>query len=287
MSLSPDQKGGLSVFNYLNYREFLKAFYEAQKSKRPGYSFRVFALRAKLSSQNYLKLVMDGKRRITDKMLPSFIRGLGLSSEEAKYFRLMVLFNEATDPNEKRDLLSKMVTKRNQNMNRAQTLLKSQEQVLSHWSHWVIRELILLDSFQEDPVWISQELKQDVSPDQARESLDLLLQVGLIERKDGKLIQSNPRISTEDEIVSALIRELHSQFIERGTRSLFQDPMTEREFAGLTISLSKGQIPKFKEKIKKFRQELNAEFSCEGKELSRVYHLELMFFPITKGGRKC
>lgn len=277
----------VSVFNYLDYREFLKDFYEFQKGKHSGYSFRVFAMKAKLSSQNYLKLVMDGKRRITDKMLSSFIRGLGLNSEEAKYFRLIVMFNETSDLIEKRELLTKIVVKRNRKSPKFHQVNKRQEHVLKHWSHWVIRELVLLDNFKADPSWISEILKREISPKQAQESLDLLLETGMIEKKENRFLQTSSQVKTDDEVVNCLIRDLHAQLIELGVKSLFRDELRAREFAGLTISLSEEQIPKFKEKIKEFRQSMNAEFSNQNEKLSKVYHLEIMFFPISKGAREC
>ena len=53
-----------SVFEYLDYRTFLRDHYTASKQLKPQYSFRYFSRRAGLSSSNFLKLVMDGKRNL-------------------------------------------------------------------------------------------------------------------------------------------------------------------------------------------------------------------------------
>jgi uncharacterized protein (TIGR02147 family) len=49
------------IFKYLDYRKYLKDFYEYMKGRDPKFSYRVFAKTAKLNSENYLKLVVDEK----------------------------------------------------------------------------------------------------------------------------------------------------------------------------------------------------------------------------------
>ncbi len=287
-SATREKNEQLSVFDYVDYRKFLCEYYKVQKSRRSTFSFRNFAQKAKLSSDNYLKLVMDGKRRITDKNLPAFIRGLGLKSDEAKYFRLIVLFNEAKDPDEKRDLLSKVSVLRSRKKRSSQTMSPSQESVLKHWATWVIREMVLLKDFKSDSNWISKKINREITPKKAEESLDLLLESGLIECIDrGRFSPTARKLATQDEVVSCLIRDLHAQFIERGLKSLFEDDLPHREFAGLTIALSDEQIPKFKEKIKQFRKDLNNEFSDSSLPLTKVHHFEMMFFPVTDGEIEC
>lgn len=102
----------MDLFRYENYRTYLKDFYESQKEKNRSYSYKVFANRAKLGSPNYLKLVIDGDRRITEKNLSGFIRGLGLKSNEAEYFTLLVHFQESTDPEQKNKIHAELVEKR-------------------------------------------------------------------------------------------------------------------------------------------------------------------------------
>ncbi len=83
-----------NLFDYFDYREYLQDYYQFHKKRNSSYSYRLFARKAKLGSPNYLKLVVDGKRRITDRTLFQFARGLGLNRDEEKYFRELVLYQE-------------------------------------------------------------------------------------------------------------------------------------------------------------------------------------------------
>src|SRR5947209_2672039 len=98
----------MRLFEYLDYRQYLKDFCQDQKQQSASYSYRVFANRAKLVSPNYLKLVMDGERPLTEKNLQKFIRGLGLDTKEADYFRALVAYQECADVEEKNARLKEL-----------------------------------------------------------------------------------------------------------------------------------------------------------------------------------
>ena len=50
------------VFDYLDYRAYLRDYYAYAKSARRGFSHRTFSRRAGLGSPNHLKRVMEGRQ---------------------------------------------------------------------------------------------------------------------------------------------------------------------------------------------------------------------------------
>jgi uncharacterized protein (TIGR02147 family) len=55
------------VYDFTNYRDFLKAFFEFKKLTNPAYSASMFARKAGLgeNSRGYLKLVIEDKRNLS------------------------------------------------------------------------------------------------------------------------------------------------------------------------------------------------------------------------------
>ena len=53
-----------NIFEYLDYRAFLRDHFLASKKLSGAYSFRYFSRRAGLASSNFLKLVIQGKRMV-------------------------------------------------------------------------------------------------------------------------------------------------------------------------------------------------------------------------------
>src|SRR3954468_669767 len=95
----------VDVFNYQDFRSFLRDFYKERRLKDRKFSIRFFARRAGLRSQNYLKVVMDGRRSLTSRNMPKFVKGLGLDTSQAEYFEALVNLNQARDVVERRQYL--------------------------------------------------------------------------------------------------------------------------------------------------------------------------------------
>jgi len=278
----------MEIFEYTDYRKYLKDFYLLQKANKSSYSYRVFATHAKLSSPNYLKLVIDGQRRITDRLSHQFVRGLALNPHQARYFKNLILYQESEDIEAKEIYLKEMIKLRRrnlQNLGGPQEVAKDRDEILSHWYHWAIRELVLLDDFKPESEWIADRLGQKITPKQAKESLELLKRLEFISQKNGKTILSQSLISTTDEVSSLLIRNLHRQFMELGAQSILSDPLESREVNGLTIALPKSRVPDLKKAIKNFRKTINRLYSTDqGNE--EIYHLIINLFPLTQPGKK-
>src|SRR5205809_2149006 len=101
--------GVIDVFSYQDFRVFLRDFYTDRRQVDRKFSIRFFARRAGLRSENYLKVVMDGRRNLTAKNLPKFVKGLGLGPTQAEFFEALVNLNQAKDLTERRDLLERVV----------------------------------------------------------------------------------------------------------------------------------------------------------------------------------
>lgn len=277
----------LDIFQYGDYRTYLSDFYRREKERSQGFSYRSFAKRAGLTSPNYLKLVIDGTRPVTEKNLASFLRGLKLSGAPGEYFRILVSMKESRDDKEKVQLLERLLKMRIRYSGDPQQLDKDRWEILRSWHHWAIREMVLLKDFTPDPAWIAARLGRKITPALARESLEVLLRLEFLKEDavSGRYRQSDPMITTSDEISNLIVRHIQRQFVELGLISLFHDPVNVREISGVTLALRDDQIPTFKKLLKEFRRELNRQFSDSGETgADHVYHLEMMFFPVTKAG---
>ena len=272
-----------NLFEYFDYREYLHDFYSFHKKRNSSYSYRLFARKAKLGSPNYLKLVVDGKRRITDRTLYQFARGLGLSRDEEKYFRELVMYQEVSDPDSKEQHLRSLL--KYQEKQRTPTPLRSEKiKFLLEWHHAIIRELIATKDFQEDASWIVKRLGNKITEMQAKESLDLMMRLQLIERNDReKLQQREPLLTSSDEVPSHVLRSLHRTFLRKAINSIFSVPMDRRELSGLIIAVPNRRVKELKEEIKEFRKKLNRKYGMD-KDGEEVYFSGLYLFPLTQRG---
>lgn len=90
-----------TIFEYLDYRGFLRDRLLEIKRRNPAFSLRAFNRLAGFRSSATLKLVMDGKRNLAVDGIRRIARGFKLSEDESRYFRFLVFFNQAKDHEER------------------------------------------------------------------------------------------------------------------------------------------------------------------------------------------
>lgn len=268
----------IDVFRYHDYRVFLADFYEAKKPR--GFSYRAFSIAAGLGAPNYLKLVITGRRNLSSKTAERFAQTCGLGREARSYFTTLVAFNQAETNEERNQLYQKLTAFRR--YRRAQRLELAQAAYYSTWYIPAIRELVLSPHFREDPAWISQVLQPPIKPAEAREALNTLLQLGLLQRNsEGQLCQRSSVLSTGAETQGMHIRNYHAEMMRRASAAMEQVPAAQRDISSLTMCLGPRALEHLKQRLQDLRRELID--LCETELApSRVLQLNLQLFPLSQ-----
>ncbi len=268
------------ILEYGNYRLFLKAFYEAKKAAQPGFSHRVFSRMAGFGSPNFIHLVIEGKRNLSEDSIEKCLQALKLGVEEARHFRNLVLLNQAGNAEERRHYAKQIIQSRA--FRKLHPITQAQFEYHSEWHRVAIRELVALDSFREDPDWIAQALVPSITPAEARKAIDLLQTLKMIERDaNGRLRQAQSVVSAGDEVAMASVTRFHQQMIKKGAESIELFAQAEREISSVTIGLSKKGALQIKTLIQAFRRELLA-IAENDQGLDRIYQANFQFFPLSK-----
>jgi len=270
----------VNVFEYLDYREFLRDYYRHKKETEYGFSHRSFSRRAGLRSSNYLKLVMDGERNLTPEMASQFAAACRLSERESDYFCELVAFNQARDARE-RDRCHERL-RRFREYRKIHKLDAAQTAYHSSWYVPAIRELATLTDFSDDPKWIASLLKPKITPAQAEQALDTLLELGLLVRRDdGRLEQASPLVTTGSGPLGHHIANYHRAMLAQAAEALDTVPREEREISSLTLCVSQDVLLELKERIREFRRELLQLAELEGRP-ERVVQLNFQLFPLSE-----
>ncbi len=269
------------LYKYLDYRHYLKDFYQAKKEQKgSAFSFRSFARDANLSSPNFLKLVIEGKRNLGPQGIKGFIKALRLNKTEAKYFQALVEFKQAKNDAERTKWYRRLAASKR--YREIKEIERDHFEYYSNWYNVAIRELVLLDDFKEDPNWIAKQLKPKITFSQAKEAVALLLRLGFLKRNDsGYLVQSEQNISTAREVSSLAVANFHRQMIEKARRSVELTRPKQRDISSLTVALSKEQFQEAKRRIQEFRRELNVLLSEEG-GTDAVYQINFQIYNLTE-----
>ncbi len=270
-----------NIYEYSDYRAFIRDSFEEMKTGAKGMSYRKFAGLAGISSVGYLKLVIDGARNLKSETVRKFIKALKLKGRDADFFHLLVQQNQASDPEERAELFERLMTfKRFHDIHRME---KDLYDLFSRWYVPATYELALLPSFQADPKWIARMLTPRISVAEARHALEVLEHLKLLEidarTKKGK--RCKVRLSTPDEVMSIAVYGFQKEMLTLAHHNLRHRTHEEREISGLTIGLTQKQFETMRDRMREFRRSIHAEFSSAAKA-DAVYQLNLQLFPLSE-----
>jgi uncharacterized protein (TIGR02147 family) len=269
-----------SIFEYTNYREYLRDFYEQKKAGSPYYSYRLFAEKAGFKAPNLLKLVTDGQRNLTKGSVLKFARGLKLNKAEADYFENLVFFNQSSLLDEKNIYLRKLMKYRAKSDPRR--IEASEYEYYSAWWHPVVRELSTAMDFRGDYGRLGEALIPPISGGEAQKSLQLLVRLGFVEaHADGSYSASSPSLTTGPRVRSVAVANYHREMMKLASESIERFAAAERDITSLTLGVSEPTMRIIVERLQALRKDL-LELAEAERSPDRVVQLNLQLFPLSR-----
>ncbi|MGE3680775.1 MAG: TIGR02147 family protein [Bdellovibrionales bacterium] len=272
------------IFDYSDYRAFLRDSYRFLKETQTRFSFRKFSAEAGFKAPNALKLLIDGKRNLTLQSIRKVIKALKLSSDEGTFFKNLVFMNQAESTRERLSYAQELCKSRV--FRELYPLESLQFAFYNEWYHIPIRELVASLEFQEDPEWIARRLRDKITPEQATQALSNLIELGLLKRDgNGRLRQAHANITTGHEISSSAVAEFHRQMMKLASDSIDEVERHRREISSSTILVDEKSFPRIKELVQEFRRRLLAEAGdISASSSAVVYQISFHVFPLTDAG---
>ncbi|MBN1308752.1 MAG: TIGR02147 family protein, partial [Chitinispirillaceae bacterium] len=228
----------VNLFEYQNYRDYLKAYYNEQKATKKSFSYRSFSKKAGIQAPSFLFYVIEGKRNLTKNSLLKISGAIGHTREEADYFENLVFFNQADNIHEKCLYYSRIVEVRKPFDIRIIPL--DRYEYYSVWYHSVIREVVTFFEFKDNYATLGAALIPPISPKQARESIALLEKLGFIERdQEGLFHQTSNVIGVHPAPTdSFIIEKFQMEMLQVALQSYEQIPIYDRMSSSTTFSIS-------------------------------------------------
>ena len=122
-----------NIYEYDNYRIFLKEVFAALKSINKKYSFRYFARIAGFRSHNTLWNVIEGRSNLSDESVSKISTALKLNREESTYFQNLVALNQSKSSEERAQFSQEIM--RSRAYKKTHPLRESQ---LRYYTRWVL-----------------------------------------------------------------------------------------------------------------------------------------------------
>lgn len=261
---------------YTDYRQYLKDYYEDKKKHSKTFSYRQFSLKAGIRSPSLFLEVTEGKRNLTESSTAQFVKGLGLTESDAHYFAALVHYNQAPTSKAKQRWFEELRGMRKRVEVKLVPL--DQHEYYARWYYPVLRELSCRMDWKDDYALLARSVRPGLSVRQAKEAIDLLERLCLIERKGGRWIQPHSALTTGSEVDSLLVRSCNRQFADLAAIALDEIPPSRRDASSIVIGISVEGFRKIKEEIRHFKERI-ARIAEDDITADRVYAMNIQFIP--------
>lgn len=268
----------VEVYDYLDYRKFLRDSYQARQSGNAKLSHREIGKLGGFDPGLFSK-VLAGQRNISGKLVPGFCRAFGLEGKAAEFFADLVRFNQSATFEKKRESFQRLLANGG---SKIAPVARSQYEFYGAWQHSAIRELLHYFPFRGDYKDLGRRLNPPIGARAAKKSVDLLERLGMIRKTGtGGFELTDAQISSGLETRSVQIDNFIQQGLELAMTGLKRLPGKRRNYSTLTFSVPGDKIPEVEDRIREFRREL-ADWVRKQDGQDSVYQVNLQLFPLTK-----
>jgi uncharacterized protein (TIGR02147 family) len=261
-----------SLTQYLDYRTFLVAHAQEQKRRSTHWTFGAWSKRLGLKGTASLTRVIQGNRHPGPQMIESLVRYFSFGDKDAEYFRDLVRLSAL--------IMEKMGKKF------ANGVVKYVDEktfnVISNWYHLPIREMVRLNDFRPDPLWIARNLMFKVGVREVGQALRTLTDLGLVALDDkGRMTLAQGRLNTGDDVANEAVKRHHEEMLENARAALRMVPVEKREITSQCIAISSEKLPQAKELIRQFQDKFS-ELMEDDVSCDVIYQMQIQFFPLSR-----
>jgi len=267
------------ITEYQDYRAYIQDYYDENK-RRFSLTWAKMAKKAGFAAPSYLKLVSQGKSKLSETGIAQTANALDLQGPEAEYFRELVHYNQAKTSGEKDKAYNKMAVL--SRYNQAKVL---QDDLLAYYNSWVnvvVRELAPEAPANLRTSNIARQIIPQVTAAEVGASLRCLEALGLLaHNEDGTYRQVDKTLTTgNSNLTSMAVRNFHKKMLDLAKDSLDNVPMEERNTANLVVGVTQEQYQQIVNEVNEFRRRIMA-IASSSNEMDRVYSLQMNLFPLS------
>ena len=267
----------MDIFESLDYRQFLKDFYDEQKAVKPFFSYRYMAVRIDMDA-GYLVKVMQKSCHIAERSIAPLCDLLKFTTRQREYFESLVAFNKARSEVDVKRHFERLLSLRGPS---SKLVDGDGYEYYATWHHAAIRAVLGVVSFDGDYGKLGSLISPSIGARDAKASVLLLERLGFIRPlPDGSFELADAVITTGPQWRTLAVRTFQREAIRLAGESLERHPPAERDISTVTVALCSRDLDLVREQIAALRSTI-LRLAEETKEPDRVYELNLQLFPLS------
>ena len=264
------------ITEYTDFRQLMLDYYEDRK-RRSAFSWRDFSKAAGFTSSSYMKVVCDGKSKLSKIGVERTGVAMGLVGFEMEYFRALVEFGQARTEDMKKAAYERMLSIAK--VHKVRVMEGDLFEFYDSWQNPVVRELAPLMP-GATPGEMAKMCYPEVSAAEVQQSLNFLTKAGLLKKAGDSFTLAETSIKGTPDATRLALRGMHRMMSKLATPAI-DLPADERNFSGVTMGVSRESYDRIVKVLDECRRQIIA-IAAEDKSIEQVYRLNLQLFPLTK-----
>lgn len=279
----------IDLFQYIDFRLYLRDAFAQLKSKNSAYSQRMIAQKIGVASTGWISDMLAGRRNLTSSHVVQLHTLLQHSTKAKAYFEVLVGYNQAASIDEKNRFYEQLLTFREVS---AELVDRDRFEYFNEWYHSAIREKLLVEPFRGDYRQLAKSMEPAISPAEAQKSIELLLQLGMIsyDAKTGEYRPVDVHVKKQSGFDSLHYFNYLRANMQLGMESLVRIPKDERYMSALCTALSEDSFKEITEDFRALRRKIMALSEKDARqrrtttspEHMRVYQCLIELFPLSQ-----
>lgn len=274
----------MNIYEYDDFRLYLKERYEAKCSEEPGYSYRKFAAHAGFSNPGFLNDVIKGRRKLSRDATEKMISVFNLSEIEADFFRLLVAYRQSKKAEEQQHLYKKIVFRRNRSS--FTRVDPKRSKYYQDFRYPLIRTALMSMTFSGDYEALGRFTVPQIPSTQVKKFIRDLCDWGIVrQRNDGVYVVVDKTVEPPLKMRD-LVKQIHREWIVQTLEPLMKLTPEKRHISSMLLSVSEPVKRKITEKIEAFREEIWRMVNEDENEADSVMLLNIQYVPKSKKVRR-
>jgi len=280
LSLAPQVK------DFLNAQAYLSDVYAWRSSRSRSFSYARWARELGFKSRSFLRMIIMGKRRITENSVALFIKGMKLSKSDGEYFAAMVRFTQAESSTAREYYAEEIARLRRHLRPSASQLVHDHFRFLASHHGPRVQTLLSLSDLRKTPSVLANLL--EIPDSLVTENLESLERLGMARVEESKHLGSEPEWSSNSNVFEvktslgdAALQSFHRKSLEESLKAIESNP-SERRYQSILIPLTadeyEGMVAELQRTMTEF---LNRNQSDIG-EKRRLYQLNANLIPVSQ-----
>ena len=267
------------LFDYDDYRLFLKDYFDEQKKLRSIFSHRFFAAKAGFSSSSYCLNVIRGRFNLTEKSIAKMVKAMNLNNIQSKYFFALVEYNQAKQVEERENAWDEIVQIRSKN--EFVHISEDQQDFFSKWYYPVLRELVCQPAFDGDMMRLARMVVPAIPTEEARVAVENMIRWNLIQKTvDGKFQKTAEMIDAKN--VSPMnLRKIRREYVQQAIGAIESKKAHERFAAFTTLAMSESSYDYAVKILEEARQKIMAK-AADDPEVEKIYEMMILMYPLSE-----